>query len=628
MPSAEQLEKGFRIGDWEVLPARGVLRCADDEQRPEPLVLRVLLALARRDGDLVTRDQLIEEIWDGRPIGDEPINRCLSQLRGHLGDKSRPHQYIETLTKRGYRLAQPVQLMRAEESVGVVEDKARRLGNQGRLWVFAAVVIVTVLIGVFVRVGPTIDEIESIGVLPFDNLSGDAADQYRVRGFKVELVNTLSNIPGVAVKHGRVDYPGREVGEIAGILGVDYVLSGELQRVGEDLKVTYRVERGENGATISSGEVTGKVGEEFQMQGTLAVLVRDDLVGESPQTLISANRNPDSAAFDRYMLGLDLFERRGRGSLQNLDSAIALFEESIDIDPGFGPAYLSLATAYALLPDYRQSPLEETHARALQLAEQAVEVDPALQGASSAIVGFVHHKRREWVRAENAYQRATTADIVDSNAFNWYSLMLARVGRLDASLEQILIAHKMDPSSAVINSRVGIVYSWRGDSDKAAGYFEAAEQLGASGEVHLLGHALQLLRQGHYAEATKLVTGGLESARGNTAWVGPVIAAIADPGRRSAALVALDEAMTTGFLDPRLDIFSRVMLADVDGAMAIAMEMSESDSIFEMDMMFLPELRPLREHPDFMRLMEQNGVTAYWHAKGCRWGNDRVTCAD
>ena len=92
------------------------MRRGDEEQRPEPLVLRVLLALARRDGELVTRDELIDEIWDGRPIGDEPINRCLSQLRGHLGDKQRPHRYIETLTKRGYRLAERVSLMQPEPS--------------------------------------------------------------------------------------------------------------------------------------------------------------------------------------------------------------------------------------------------------------------------------------------------------------------------------------------------------------------------------------------------------------------------------------------------------------------------------------------------------------------------------
>ena len=104
VPTKEELQQGFELGEWEVFPARGILRSGDSVEKPEPKVLKVLMALARRDGDLVSRDELIDEIWDGRPTSDEPINRCLSQLRNHLGDKDRPHQYIETLTRRGYRL--------------------------------------------------------------------------------------------------------------------------------------------------------------------------------------------------------------------------------------------------------------------------------------------------------------------------------------------------------------------------------------------------------------------------------------------------------------------------------------------------------------------------------------------
>jgi DNA-binding winged helix-turn-helix (wHTH) protein len=115
MLTEEQLRQGFRIGDWEVLPLRGVLRNGEQEERPEPRVFGVLIALAKRNGDLVTRDELVDELWDGRPTSDEPINRCLSQLRGHLGDKSRPHHYVETLTRRGYRLIQPVELLKPVE---------------------------------------------------------------------------------------------------------------------------------------------------------------------------------------------------------------------------------------------------------------------------------------------------------------------------------------------------------------------------------------------------------------------------------------------------------------------------------------------------------------------------------
>lgn len=625
VPSSQELQQGFRLGDWHVLPNRGVLRRDSEELHPEPLVFKVLLALARRDGDLVTRDELIDEIWGGRPIGDEPINRCLSQLRGHLGDKQRPHRYIETLTKRGYRLLRPVELL--EDAAAKTPEAPRRpTARQFRIGVLAVAIVAAVLVGAYVRILPPGDAIQSIGVLPFRILSDDSTYEYLAHGFKNELVHTLSKIPDVAVKHGRVNYPDREISEIAGILGVNYVMSGELQRAGDSLKVTYRLERGDDGATVSFGEVRGQVGDEFRMQGELAVLVRNDLVGSSPQQLISANRNPASAAFDRYMQGLHAFERRGRGSLDNLDKAIALFEESIAIDPGFGPAYLSLATAYALLPDYRQAPLSASHERALQLAERAARVDAHLYGASQAIVGFVHHKQRRWLQAEEAYLRATKAEIVDSNAFNWYSLMLGRVGRLQASLDQVLAAHRMDPTSAVINSRVGIVYNWLGESGKAAKYFAAAENYDASNEVHLLGKSLLLIREERYDDAAQVTRAAVRLAGGNIEWIAPLFAALDNPDARPEALAALDAGFTDPRLDQRVHIVARVLLDDIEGAMKVAMMLTEEGQIAELDLLFMPELRPLRDHPGFMELMERLGVTGYWQARGCEWRNDRVNC--
>jgi TolB-like protein len=503
----------------------------------------------------------------------------VAQLRKHLGDQGKTS--IKTLTRRGYRLDVPVRLINAPTVTTDPRQQATSLLNQGRLWMVLAAIVVVVIVGIWV--GPP-DNQRSIAVLPFENLTGDAANQYRVTGFKVELLHTLGNIQNLTVKDGKVSYPGLATREIAGLLDVDFVLTGALQRVGDNLKFTYTVEKGSNGRTVSTGEVAGQVGDEFTLQGQLAVMVRNDLVGESTQQLISGNRDPNSAGFDRYMRGMHAFERRGRGSLENLDAAVELFEESIELDPAFGPAYLSLASAYALLPDYRDAPLEESHARALDLVDRAVAVDPGLIAAASAVQGFVYHKQRRWDEAEEAYLRATTANLVDSTAFNWYSLMLGGVGRLDDALSQILLAQEIDPSSAVINSRTAIVYTWLGETERA----------GDSG--------------------------------GRTDWIEPLFLAVDDPAARPAALAAIEAAFAESSLDPRLEIIARTILDDVDGAMAVAMEIATSGKIFEMDMLFLKELRPLRAHPDFMNLMDRLGVSGYWDNNGCAWKDDKIRC--
>ena len=623
MPTKEELQDGFKIGDWEVLPAQGVLRCGDREETPEPLVFKLLMALATRDGNVASKEDLVAEVWDGYPVGDDSITRGVAQLRKHLGEQGKT--YVKTLTKRGYRLDEPVSLKETAADKADPRDQARSLLSQGRQWMFAVAVVVVAAIAIWTGLP---DRNWSIGVLPFENLSGDTANDYRAHGFKRELLRTLSEIPNLTVKDGKVSYPQLEVGQIAGTLDVKYVLSGTLQQVGEQLKFTYTVERGSNGKTISAGEVVGELGEEFTLQADLAALVRNDLVGESKQQLISRSRYPNSDAFDSYMRGLFLLERRGRGEPENLDTAIELLERAIEQDPGFGPAYLSLASAYLLLPDYRNAPLAASHQLALEVLERGIAEDPSISDAAGAAIGFVHHKQRQWTQAEQAYIRATTAAVVDSNAFNWYSLMLANVGRLDDALEQILIGQEIDPSSGLTNSRVAIAYTWLGDSKRAAEFFERSDQLDISDESPTLVNAVLHIREGRLADASKQISTAVSAAGEGTEWVEPVFAAITDDSGREAAFVALDAASRRGDVDPRLEISARTILGDVDGAMRVAEVLAQPDNFLEFDFLFLPELRPLREHPGFLDLMQELGVKDYWDENGCVWMNDRVNCPD
>jgi len=621
MPTTEELRNGFTIGDWEVIPGQGVLRCGDREERPEPMVFEVLMVLAGRDGDLVTRDELIDKIWGGRATSDEPINRCLSQLRGHLGDRERPYRYIETLTRRGYRLNQKVRLHEPVPPDAEEVIKADRARNQGRLWMLVGVIVVTVLIAVM-----SDKDVRSIAVLPFDNLSGNEDDQYLVSGFKEELVQTLHTIPDLAVKHGRVTYPDLEVAEIAEILGVDAVLFGSVQVEGDVLKISYNIADRRTGLDLSAGNFTGKREGMFGLQERLAQMVRNDLLGESPQQLISASRPASFDAYDSYMRGNFAFQRRTTST--NLEEAIELFEDTIRLDPQFGPAYLSLATAYALLPDYRHTPLEETHRLAIDTVERGVAVDDSIRDAASAVFGFVYHKQRKWAEAERAYIRAINGQVVDSNAFNWYARMLAGVGRREDALQLVLTAYKLDPSSAVINSLVAVMYTWLNDAEKAEEFYERSNQLGASGTNHLMGQALLKVREERFDEARELAREGAFIKDGAADWADIVFAAFKDPARQADALSALDATHDSARIDPRIELSLRTALGDVDGALQIANSLAQPGVHFEIDVIFLPELRALREHPGFFDLMENLGVQDYWDENGCVWLDDSVSCPD
>ncbi len=629
MPSQEELKNGFRIGDWEILPMRRVMRCGDNEIAPEPKVWGVLMALAERGGDVVTRDELIDEVWGGRLTADEPINRCISQLRKHFGDK-RPYRYIKPVTGSGYLLQEPVVLLETP-------DEARRgetpeptpLPPKPRRWRFLwgvlSVMVVAVLLAVVLRDDSPVpdDGIRSIVVLPFENASNDPNDQYLASGFRDEFVGTLKRISNFGVKTGRDPYPEMEPNEVGKVFNVDSVLRGNVQRMGDSLKVSYEVTRTRNGEVIAASGITDRITNVFDMQERLARQVLEDLFGPSTPTLVSASRPSNYEAYDSYLQGVYVFERRtGR----NLQEAIELFEKTIELDPDFGPAYLQLATATALMPAYLGADVVSSNRRAISIVERGVAEDASIEAAAGAVFGFVYHSRKEWTKSELAYRRATSAAVVDANAFNWYSRMLASVGRLDRALEEALKAWQLDQDNSVINSRVAMSYFWLNDAANARRFFERARRLGAQGTTHLLGHALFLASQEDIDRARDIAAQAAAAAGLSRGSIDDVLSGIENPELAAQALATLDEDISAGKLTPQIEVVARTLLGDLDGAMDVARRLEAPGEIFEMDLLWIPQFRPLRQRPDFLELMNDLGVTEYWELNGCRFVEADVRC--
>lgn len=154
------------------------------------------------------------------------------------------------------------------------------------------------------------------------------------------------------------------------------------------------------------------------------------------------------------------------------------------------------------------------------------------------------------------------ASVVDSNAFSWYSQMLASVGRLEEARDMALAAEIIDPDSPVVNSRIAMVYTW-----------------------------------------------------------------LDDPEYATEGLAAINRAWAEHQVIPHIVLLARTLLGDIDGAMEIAWLANEPGETFSMEILFISELAPPRQHPGFMPLLDELGVVDHWHKAGCRWQNDRVACS-
>ncbi len=623
MLTEEELSEGFALGDWIVYPKRHVVAGPSGEVTPEHKVFQLLMLLAQAGGDVVTREDMIRDIWDDRLTGDDSINRVVSQLRKTLND-TRPYRYVELVSRQGYRLGETVEPLVPRAPAEATDQQVSRRPGWLVAGVAAMVLAAGVYLGSMVELAPR--STITIGVMPVVNTSGDPGNEYLSNGFKAELLQTLHRLPNVRLKNISVTFPDLTDEAIRRRIDADLLLNTQLFRTADDLSVYFELVE-DDGVITLADNVDGSIEVVFAMQEALAERISDHLFGEGSDLVRTQTRTLNAAAYDRYMRALSFYERRADGG--NLSQAIALFRESIELDPDFGPAHLLLAEAYALSPvyDLDASP-SEMRRLAIETVEAGVANDSSIRDAAGSVYGFVLHKQKRWGDAEREFRRATTAEARDPNAFNLYSQMLAGVGRLTESLDYARLAWEMEPTSTVMTSRVALAATWVDDRNTALQFFDRTAELGAAGETHILGEALFHFRNEDIQAAYVAAVRSASRTGGQTDWIDPVFAAFADPGMVPQALRTIDAASADELIDVRAEVFLRTLFEDVDNAMAIAWKLLNEREVFELDILWIPEMRPLREHPEFAALLNELGIADYWELRGCQFRDDRVQCPD
>jgi len=625
MPTYTDLRKGFRLEQWEVLPDRGLLRNGEIGEHLEPKMVDVLVLLAVHSGEVVSKEQLIESVWDGRAQSDEPLNRCVSMLRKKLGDDSSNPTFIETIPRRGYRLKAPV----------ITPEKTQEDSTTAR-WPYwltlgaGALAVLLILSLVWPRAGSdtpvgvgTDEPMSSVAVFPFQ--CPGATEEYLCFGFSEALTSTLLHAEGIKVVRIRTPFPDQESHqEVARRLGVDGLLNGSVQRMGDELRIAAELIDGRNGFVSFSDTLDGSVEDIFRLQEQVATIVSQSIGADSGYPLHAASEPSSFEAFEAYARGQYQFEIRDRASVEE---SIDLFEETIRLDPMFGPAYLRLAYAYVLLPQRDPSlDADAMYELASATTNAGIMTDPSIAEPAGTVFGFIHHKRCEWLQATEAFETAVTADTVYPTAHHWYSELLASVGRLDESLYHARRAYELDPDSAVIISRLAIANFWVDELEQAGRYFAVVDKMKLEVPINDLAAALYLLRKGQIKEAIVVTKSGLAKNNLNGDWVEPVYAGLENPEflQQSHGLVSRLEA--DELLPSYVLMTLWALLGDADRAMQSAMATEDFGRSYVAEILYIEQLRILREHADFPLLLEKNGLIQYWSEVGCEWIDDAVQC--
>ena len=624
------LQRGFELGPWSIIPERGLLRQGTVEEHLEPMVMDVLMVLASHQGSVVSRDQLVEAVWAGRFVADEAIVAKIATLRHKLGDDARDPKYIETVTRRGYRLMMPISM----PDVAEPEDMSK---SRVPIYWFPIVIVAGIVVAWAIsgRDEPTdvvTDDgaVDSVAVLQFKNLSEDREEfQYIVEGFREELVISLGQVPNLKITRGPQLSDDRTAVKIAKELGVDAVVAGSLRADGDQVRITA-VLISASGFQAWTDRFDGAAGDVFSLQENVATEVRNAILGESGEQIRAASRPANAEAFDKYMRGLFFL---GQRDVESLRRAQVLFEETIENDPNFGPAYLRLAITHLLLSDYSTDRRREIFEQAIEVANQGVEADPSIREPAEVVHGFVHHQYGNWTDAAAAYEAAFRGKTIYPTTYQWHSRLLSALGLLDLSLKQAITARAMDPASQVLNSRVANAYLWTNDVPNARHFFEEANNMGVGAPIHHFGYTMFLIRDSQLGDARASAKHAVQLFPADDSWVDPVFDGLTNPDNQQLLDIAYTtvEQMVADSSPPYITMIIWALFNQADRAMDIAMQLAESGRLYEhesaqIEIIYLDELKLLREHEQFPTLLQKLGLTDYWASIGCRWADDQVIC--
>jgi TolB-like protein/DNA-binding winged helix-turn-helix (wHTH) protein/Tfp pilus assembly protein PilF len=490
------LQSGFTLGDWIVYPLEGRLVGEEGEQRVQPKSMDVLLCLAECAGTVAQREHILRQVWGERAQSDEPLTRCIGELRRVLGDMREEPEYILTVPKRGYRLLKSVMPLVNDE---VTIHESRRSGGvdalqkteslrKSRLFTVRKIAIATVILIAASLAEVTIERLlvdsdvslatnepssgeaatdpkQSIAVLPFVNFSSDEEQEYFSDGISEELLNVLAKTPGlrVAARTSSFQFKGenRDAIDIGQQLNVGLVLEGSVRKAGLQIRISALLIDASNGFHLWSETYDRELKNIFALQDEISTAIVGALTEhlglqvQTPPVVIPA---ANTEAHDAYLRGRYLVVQRTQATIE---SAVREFEKAIELDHDYALAHAELAIATVLLKrdNYGGLTTTEVIVRAAPHAERAMALDPSLAEAHAA-TGQLLWSEGNFEEALTHLKQAIQLNPNYSIVYNWLGIRFAeRLGRYAEGFAAFEMAQRLDPLSvpAIENYVVALI---------------------------------------------------------------------------------------------------------------------------------------------------------------------------
>jgi adenylate cyclase len=451
-PDGGMTRSPFRLQDWLIEPDVCRVSRGNESAKLEPKVMDLLVYLAERPGQVLSREELEQAIWVGTVVGYDALTSAIIKLRKALGDNSRQPWLIETVAKKGYRLIASVTPVEPAPA-GSIANSATPASSRHRL--FLSVLVVSVLASlaaVWWMVNRQVSHTPhapSIVVLPFTNLSGDPKFEYFSDGMTEDIITDLSKLSGLMVvaRNSAFAYKDQPLSlkTVADELGVRYVLEGSVRRSGDDLRVNVKLIDAMNGSHLWAERYNRRMKDIFSVQddvrGNIIKALALSLTDDEKRT-VAQRYTQNIKAYDLLLQGQSFYARSSR---EDNTRARELYSRAIRLDPNFARAHAAVALTYAEESRYGWSDSAKVSMQqAVAFARKAVALDSSIPQTHWAL-GYVFVLDHQYDEAVSAAERAIALDPNNADAYTTLAFGRVYQGRSKEAVPLVQKAMQLNP---------------------------------------------------------------------------------------------------------------------------------------------------------------------------------------
>jgi TolB-like protein/Flp pilus assembly protein TadD len=406
-----------QFGVFELDPDAGELRNNGAKIRLQDQPFQVLQILLEEPGKVISREELQRRIWPSDTFVDfdHGINNAIKRLREALGDTAETPRYVETLPRRGYRF------------IGNLETTKPAAGSQ----------------------------IQSLAVLPLENLSRDPEQEYFTDGLTEALITSLAKIGALRVvsRTTAMHYKGihRPVREIARELDVDAVVEGTVLRSGERVRISTQLVDARTDTHLWAESYERDLQDVLTLHSDIARSVAIEIqikLTPKDQQQLAAGQTTDTEAYEAY---LKARYQWNKFTPEGITKAVEYFQQAVARDPDYSLAYTGLADCSSRMGWWGFASPERGFGAGRTAAQKAVELAPKLAEAHGSLAWAIMHYDWDLVTAEKEFRRALALNSSYTSVQHFYAICLAAMARWDDAVAEIKRVLRLDPLSLITN---------------------------------------------------------------------------------------------------------------------------------------------------------------------------------